>query len=251
VAISEARRRELADLTGLDPDAIAVIPDGVDVAALLRLEPATQALVAEAAMGDADPLLLMPARLVPRKNIELGLRLTAALRERGRPAGLVVTGPAGPHDGDERRYADGLLDLRDALGLRNAAWFPGVGTDAGLPDPVVADLYALADLLFLPSREEGFGIPVLEALVRRLPIVCSDLPPLREIAGDGALYIDPDDDPEALAARVLGHLAAQPALGMAAHARRAFAWQRIYDERIEPLLREVAAGSAGAGRTAR
>ena len=85
--------------------------------------------------------------------------------------------------------------MRDGLGLGDAVWFLGADSDEGLPDPVVADLYALADVLFLPSREEGFGIPVLEALLRRTPIVCSDLPALREVAGDAATYIDPDADP--------------------------------------------------------
>ena len=50
-------------------------------------------------------------------------------------------------------------------------------------------LYALADVLVLPSANEGFGIPVLEAALHRLPIVCSDLASLRAVAGDGATYV--------------------------------------------------------------
>ncbi len=57
---------------------------------------------------------------------------------------------------------------------------------------VVADLYRIADALFLPSREEGFGLPVLEAGVSRLPVICADIPALRELAGDDATYVDPD-----------------------------------------------------------
>ena len=52
-------------------------------------------------------------------------------------------------------------------------------------------LYALADCLVLPTLHEGFGLPVLEAMARGVPVVCSDLPVLREVAGSAALYFDP------------------------------------------------------------
>ena len=236
VTISETRRRELAALTGLAPDAIAVIPNGVDVAALLKLDPATVQLLERSAIAAADPLLLMPVRVMPRKNIELGLRVVAAMRSEGRPAGLVVSGPADPHDSSESDYLATLLQLRSTLGLDDAVWFPGVGAESGLRAAVVADLYALADALFLPSHDEGFGIPLLESAVFRLPIVCSDLPVLREVAGDAALYIGPDDDPVDVARRVAASLDADPVARLAGRTRRASSWAAVYRTGIAPLL---------------
>jgi glycosyltransferase involved in cell wall biosynthesis len=60
------------------------------------------------------------------------------------------------------------------------------------PDELV-DLYRRASALVFPSLYEGFGQPVLEALACASPVACSDLPPLREVAGDAAVYFDPLD----------------------------------------------------------
>jgi glycosyltransferase involved in cell wall biosynthesis len=63
-------------------------------------------------------------------------------------------------------------------------------------------LYALADCLVLPTLHEGFGLPVLEAMARSLPVACSDIPALREVAGDAAVYFDPRV-PAQIAARII------------------------------------------------
>jgi glycosyltransferase involved in cell wall biosynthesis len=61
----------------------------------------------------------------------------------------------------------------------------------GLSTAELDALYGLADCLVLPTLHEGFGLPVLEAMARSLPVVCSDIPALREVAGDATLYFDP------------------------------------------------------------
>ena len=93
---------------------------------------------------------------------------------------------------------------------------------------------------FLPSREEGFGLPILEAGVSRLPVICADIPALRELAGDDATYVDPDADPAAAAALVRGRLAADPAYRLAARSRASFDWGAVFETRIRPLLEEAA-----------
>ena len=105
---------------------------------------------------------------------------------------------------------------------------------------VVADLFRIADALFLPSREEGFGLPVLEAGVSRLPVICTDIPALRELAGDDATYVDPDGDPAVVAALVRGRLDADPAYRLAARSRASFDWSAVFEARIRPLLEEAA-----------
>lgn len=104
----------------------------------------------------------------------------------------------------------------------------------------MGDLYRLADLAFLPSHDEGFGLPILEAAAHRLPIVCTDLPALRSLAGDAAIYIDPDDDPVEVAARILERLDADPAARLAIEIRTRYAWDVVYRERIAPLLASAA-----------
>jgi mannosylglucosylglycerate synthase len=236
VTISRTRQGQLAKVLGIDEASIEYVPNGMDLEHDLALEPHTVALVRRVDLLAADPLLLMPARLTPRKNVELGLQVVAELRAAGQPAGLVVTGPVDPHDPAQQAYLERLLRLRRDLGIEDAAWL--LGADEGSPpsDRLVVDLYKLADALFLPSREEGFGIPVLEAALHRLPIVCSDIPVLREVGGDAALYISPDSDPRLVAGELLEWLDRDPESRLWRRVRREYDWPRLYRERIEPLL---------------
>ena len=62
-----------------------------------------------------------------------------------------------------------------------------------VPEMHLSSLFAGADLFVFPSRHEGFGIPVLEAMAQRTAVVCGDIPALREVAGDAARFVGPDD----------------------------------------------------------
>ena len=101
---------------------------------------------------------------------------------------------------------------------------------------MIADFYRLADALFMPSREEGFGIPVIEAGLSRLPIFCADIAPLRELAGERATYFSPDGSPEQIASQVAGRLTTDPNYTMGVHVRTAYTWEGVYARRIAPLL---------------
>ncbi|HUG29199.1 MAG TPA: glycosyltransferase [Candidatus Limnocylindria bacterium] len=236
VVVSEARRRELAALSGLPVESIRVIPNGIDTQAMLKLEPETSALFARGDVAAANPLLLMPSRVTARKNIELGLRTVAEMRRAGHPAGLIVTGPADPHQASGRAYMDLLHELRQSLGLDGSAWFLSEEYGAPPSDAEISDLYRLADFLFVPSRDEGFGLPILEAAAARLPIVCTDLPSLRELAGDAALYIGPDDDPVDVATRVLEWFESDRVTLLARRVRTRHSWEALYRDQIAPLL---------------
>lgn len=237
VVVSEFRRRELAELLGIPAGRIAVVPNGVETSHLYKLETQTQTLIGAMNLSAAEPLLLLPVRLTPRKNVELALRALAALRREMPQAMLLVTGPEGPHNPANAEYRQRLLTLRNELGLRGAAHFVAEHVREFLPDPVVADFFRLADALILPSREEGFGIPLVEAALTRLPVFCADIPPLRDLGGDDAAYFSPDADPESVATMMAARLRADPAYRFAARARRRFSWDAIYATHIAPLLR--------------
>jgi glycosyltransferase involved in cell wall biosynthesis len=237
VTISEARRVDLAALTGLPSQAIRVVPNGVDLASLLGLAEATVGLARAANLAAFDPLILLPVRVTPRKNIELALRVVAAMRAAGRAgAGLVVTGPVDPHVATIDEYLATLLDLRTALGLDGAAVFLAELLNEPVAEALVRDLYRLADLLLLTSLDEGFGIPILEAAVHRLPIVCSDLPALRDLAGAAAVYVRPDADPAEVAALALARLDRDPVAAFARRVRTEYSWEAVYRRGIAPLL---------------
>lgn len=241
VTISEFRRRELADLLHIPAESIVVVPNGVETKYLLKLEPQTQALFEKLKLAEAEPLLLLPVRLTPRKNIELALCALAELRREMPQAALVVTGPEGPHNPANAEYKRKLFALRDELGLNDSAYFVAEHTAAlsgaeGLPDDVMADFFRVADALILPSREEGFGIPLLEAAITRLLTFCADIPPLRDLGESDATYFSPDSDPVEVANLIASRLSADPVYRFAVRARRGYRWERVYHDHIAPLL---------------
>ena len=230
VTVSQERAQQLSQLTGLARDDIEVVTNGVDVGEVLGLAPTGMRLAQRLRLFDADPLLLLPVRLTRRKRIEAAIDATAALRRRGHAAVLVVTGTVGPHDATNTAYLAELsarakkvegVHLLAALGLRVK-----YGT--------VVDLYALADVLVFPSESEGFGIPMLEAGLHRMPIVCSDIPALRETGGDDPIYVPPDASGEIIADAV--ERALDTAVMRMRVRAREHAWPRVLRERVLPVI---------------
>jgi len=241
VVVSGLRRQELSRLSGVPEAAIRVIPNGVNLETFFKLEPQTVQFVERLKLDKADPLLLLPARLTPRKNVELALHTLAELRRTFPNAMLLVTGPEVPHNPANRAYKQSLLALRDELGLKEAAVFLAEQSSEFMPDAVIADFYRLADALIFPSREEGFGIPLIEAAFSSKPVFCADIPVLRELGGDDVDTFDPDADPSYIAGLIENRLQSEATLRWARRAKKGYAWASIYQRYIEPLIREVTA----------
>ena len=241
VAVSEARRRELAGIGGLSAGVIRVVPNGIELDRLLGIHPVTTRILERLGLPGSGPVLLVPVRITPRKNLELAILVLAELRRSGDDARLIVTGPADPHTSGSGAGLDRLRGFADAAGVAAAVHLLSVGHRRPASPRVVSDLFRVADALLLPSRDEGFGLPVLEAAACRLPVFCADIPSLRELVGNDATYFDPAADPSAVAALVRERLATEPVARLAARVRREYGWQAIYASRIEPLLEEVRA----------
>lgn len=238
VTVSEPRRQELAALTGLPPEQIHVISNGLDAGRFLKLEAQTLDYIRQFNLLGVSPLLLLPVRITPRKNIELAIRALAEVRGRYPKAMLVITGPPGPHNPSNAAYFKLLTDLRESLGLKENVIFLAEHTTDYIPDEVIADFYQLADALLLPSREEGFGIPVIEAGLAGMPVFCADIPPLRELGGPFATYFSPDDPPDRVGKLIVERLSGDLTFAQRQRVKNNYTWQQIYDEKIKPLLLE-------------
>jgi glycosyltransferase involved in cell wall biosynthesis len=239
VVISEMRRQELGNLYGIAPASIRLVPNGVDVKAFFKLEEQTIQLMEQLSLLDANPLFLLPVRLTPRKNIELALRVLAELLNEFPKAMLLVTGPEGPHNPANATYRKKLLALRDELHLQGAAHFLADVTSDFIPDPVIADFYRLADALLLPSREEGFGIPIIEAAFSSMPVFCANIPVLRELGGADLSYFGPNTEPSSIARQISVRLRSEATSRWARRAKHGYAWDSIYALYIGPLIKEV------------
>ena len=238
VTISEMRRDEISGLMKIDKSKIHVIPNGVDVGKFLKLEEQTLGFIKRLDLLRASPLLLLPVRITPRKNIELALHILAALRNDLPSMQMVITGPLGPHNPANLQYFEKLSALREELGLRNSVHFLAELTNGFIPDSVISDFYSLADALLLPSFEEGFGIPILEAGLAGILVFCSDIPPLKNLGGEFVNYFSPEENPIVVAKMMADHFKNDAVFGLRAAVREQFTWERVYATKIAPLLKE-------------
>lgn len=234
VAVSKVRADEWAGVARLPPLEVNVIPNGVAPAAVLGVTPKIAELADQYDWWTADLLLVQPVRLVRRKNIELGIELVAQLIGRGMRAHLIVTGAPDPHQCDGMRYFEELIAQRSALGVEQAVTF--AGEQGTLSNDDVGSLYRMGDALFFPSHSEGFGLPLLEAALHRLPIWCSDLPVHREVIGQSSHFFDGQVAADALADRMTEWMTNESAVFAGKKQWQAHSWELLCKERLEPLL---------------
>jgi glycosyltransferase involved in cell wall biosynthesis len=248
VAVSRDRQRALSAALRVNASHIEVIPNGIDPAAFLRLSPAGRWFADTLRLWDQQIVLLLPVRITRRKHIEYALRVTGELIRRELSVRLLITGPLGAHNPRNRAYLDELRALRAALGLEEQVVFcgevPGPGGEPfELNDRVVGDLYAMADALLLPSREEGFGLTLLEAGLARVPAFVTDIPALREIGGDAVQTFGLEDSPAVCAQRIIHGLMDDRAYRLRRRVLATYTWDVIMRDRIMPLLTQLTAAA--------
>jgi glycosyltransferase involved in cell wall biosynthesis len=177
IAISASTRDDLVKHLRLDPAKIDVVPQGVapgDAAATAAPE-----LRARLGLGER-PVVLSASAKRPHKNVARLLDALAGIPGERRPV-LVVPGYPTPYEAELKQHAQSAGVAADVV------W------PAWLQDGDLEGLYALATCVVFPSLYEGFGLPVLEAMARGVPVACSDRSSLPEVAGDAALLFDPED----------------------------------------------------------
>jgi glycosyltransferase involved in cell wall biosynthesis len=215
IAVSESTREDMTRHLGSSPDKIDVVPEAARV-------PAHPEMTGEAELRERLELgdravVLSPSAKRPHKNLSRLLRALAAIRpERRRPM-LVIPGYPTPHEEELRELA---AELGIAELVRMPPW---------LPAPDLESLYRAAACMVFPSLYEGFGLPVLEAMARGVPVACSNRSSLPEVAGDAALLFEPEDTDAIRSAmeRLLTDSELSERLRDAGRARAAlFTWER-------------------------
>lgn len=184
---SQHTQTDLNRLLGIAPDHIEVIPLGVSqdfhpVQDQNELESVRQRY------NLPPEIILYLGTLEPRKGLDTLIAAFSAL-DADDARELVIAGKRG-------WYTEPFFRQVEDLGLGRRIHFTGYVADADLPA-----LYSLAQVFVYPSRYEGFGLPVLEAMACGLPVVCSNAASLPEVVGDAALLVAPDDI-EALGAAI-------------------------------------------------
>lgn len=186
ITLSRYTASQLVEHCGVDRDRIRVTAAGVNLPAkTMTVEESRREK--ERLVGEGNEMILSVGVLQTRKNTLNALR---ALQSLPAPCRLVLAGGNGY--GSEAIHAF----IQDQS-LQQRVTVLGYVSAQGL-----AALYQTASLLLFPSLEEGFGLPVLEAMAYGLPVVASRTSSLPEVGGDAALYCDPYD-PTDIAAKVM------------------------------------------------
>ncbi len=240
VVVSGDRRKMLAGLFGWPEERIHVVSPGITPESMLGITETGSRLAKDLGLWEADPCLLLPARITRRKNIELGIEVISEIAGEHPSAKLVVTGPPGPHNPSNVEYLRRLKGLREDLGVRgNVVFMYELGDEESpfIPDErLMAELYRICDALFFPSKREGFGIPILEAGVSRMQIFCSDIPPFRE-SGDGFVHtFGLNDSPAEVAKMIVSTLEGSDLYRMRKRVLEQYTWDSIVDGKIIPLI---------------
>jgi glycosyltransferase involved in cell wall biosynthesis len=214
IAVSEATREDLIRGYHLASERISVVHHGVepDFFNLDRTR--------------IQPFVLCVSTLHPHKNLD---RLIRAYAREKRKWSLTIAGMRG-------FSAEALDALIAESGVKDSVRLTG-----WIPRDELLRLYASAHAFVYPSTFEGFGMPVLEAMAAGIPVACSDIPPLREVAGDAALFFDPmNEDAIAMALdRIATDAPLRARLEKAGPERaRNFTWERAARETLRALLME-------------
>jgi glycosyltransferase involved in cell wall biosynthesis len=216
IADSEQTRRDIVRLLRLPDEGITVIP----LAAGMQYQPIEQTAVLQAVRQRyqlPDRFIFFVSTLEPRKGIDTLIAAFAQLTPVLPDVKVVITGKRG-------WYTEQLFAQIERLRLTPQIQFTDYVPNEDLPA-----LYNCAEVLAFPSRYEGFGLTVLEAMACGTPVVCSNSSSLPEVAGDAALLFPPDDVSALAQAmeRVLTDTALQQQLraqGLRQAAR--FSWER-------------------------
>jgi len=243
VAISRSRKDMFMGLYGTR-GRITVIPNGIDPIQFFRLDSTTVRLIQEQRLFETEFLMVQPSRLHPRKNMELSIRVTRALQDLGVRARLLITGAHDPHEPKTMAYYRKLKRLSRELGIEKdviiiAEYVFRSGESLSADRIIMRDLYLIADILFLPSLQEGFGIPLLESGMIKLPVVCSNIPPFAEVGGENVCLFDLTETPEEIARKILAYAGSLQPRQMFREVIRNYAWDNIYRDKLLPLLCRV------------
>jgi glycosyltransferase involved in cell wall biosynthesis len=223
LAGTAAARDEVVAELALDTSRFDVVHHGATLPARSRATPERQ--VRERLGLGVRRVVLCVAAKRPHKNQELLVRAAPQLPG---DVTIVLAGHPEPYDSE-------LRALGEELGVMDRVSFADY-----VPAPDLEALWQLAGCAAFPTRAEGFGLPVIEALARGVPVACSDLPVLREIGGGLPRYFDPDD-PGGAAATIEEALASPRPLPGAREWAARFTWEAAAQGTWEAYDRVLAA----------
>lgn len=233
IVISQNRQRQFCRLTGTKGRDCPVIPNGVEYLKLLKLTRPVRHLIRRYGILSRDFVFIHPTRILRRKNIELGIRVTAALKALGHRVFYMVTGAPDPHNPAAHEYGIELKGLIADHDLERDFIF--ISETFKVSDNDLIALYGASDALFLPSRQEGFGLPLIEAGLFRMPVFCAGIEPMISVLKNNVTLFDLNEEPAEIAKRVASTLISHSGYQARKEVMNTYSWEKLFKEKIRPI----------------
>lgn len=239
IGISNYLKETLIKEIGFNQNSIKIIPNGIDLASFLEINPLSKQIMAKRKIDMYDFVIYYPGKIIKYKNIDYCLNIINQIKNQGKNPILVISAGKLPHTNDPE-YFNEIKDMVIRLDLQKNILF--LDDEIDLQDKnisfkIVKDFYKISDVVFNLSSFENFGLPLIEAGIYKTPLIVNDLTVFKEIIKDNTPFIDINSDsPTLVASKIIEILKNNPQSKLFNKIKKNYNLENIFKNQIEPLV---------------
>ena len=244
ITISKFRKKQAMELFNIPSNRIQVVPNGIEVNDFLYLNDSTKKIISKINMDQMSNMILIPARILPRKNLLRSLDIIAELIKVDPTIVAVLSGSPDATNSLSSIHFEELKNHAQKLCLdkNNLIFLHDFAIEYNFDDKenreIVRDFFNFCKAVMLLSTDEGFGIPLLEAGISKKSLILSDLEVFHEIADKNAIFI-PEFEPTTEAAKRINQQIFQCSNNATAMFRKViknYSWDAIWDNYLNKIF---------------
>lgn len=243
IAVSNYLKNSLEQLIGFPKDLARVIPNAIPIAEYLNLQPITKSIIERRGLLDADPLIFIPSKMMPHKNIDICIKVLSELKPTYPNAKIVISARAFHHNSDND-YIWKIDSMIHELGLDKDVIIVQDELNPGANDyEVLKDLYKICDVVFFLSSYENFGLPILESGITRAPIICNDLQVFHELSAANIYFTNISRPPHEVAKFVDEVINSQKTGNLFREIKRRHGLETVFKNQMLPFIERISTPS--------
>lgn len=240
VVISHTFLHYLKKVMKLDEKKVKIIYNGIYLKDFLVLQDDLYRFILNNKILSFLPLVLCPVNILIRKKLDLALDVFKELLNFYKNAGLIITGYISPHRLKNKEDKNHLLLLKKKSRQKRLAgkiFFLYEEIKRSLQEKEVASLYQIADVVFLLSKNENFGLPIIESLFFKTPILTSHLKVFQEVDKEHIILTAKNESPEKIAQRLCFNLQKNKIIDGHKTIKEKYILENIYQSQLLALLK--------------
>lgn len=236
IVISESFKKPLVELLRLKNDDVQVIYNGISFKYFLEIDNNIWDIINKYSIFNRFPIILSPVNILGRKKLEYGIEIVSYLRKFYPDIIYIITGNPSKHHSTDNYFSE-LKKQTDRLKIQNNILFLTDLSNKALSNSEIHDFYTIADIVFMFSESENFGLPLIESFLTKTAIFTSDIQVFHEIGNNFVNYIDYQTvKPEKAAYQIYEYLENSLIIKANYQARKKFNLNKIIEEKFIPLI---------------